>query len=123
MRCRNHGLKMKTVTIKQPYISTKLLISPILLLVSECTFIVLDKETYLQTGSEEGIFYCPMKICSDTSRSSYFTESMVGDVNLFIEAEHEEGKVAEINIMIAESSMRRKQRGKEATVLMLKYGK
>ena len=48
---------------------------------------------------------------------------MVGDVNLFIEAEHEEGKVAEINIMIAESSMRRKQRGKEATVLMLKYGK
>jgi len=70
----------------------------------KCTFIVLDKETYLHTGSEE--------------------ESMVGDTNLFIETgnEEEEDKVAEIDIMIAESSMRRKQRGREATVLMLKYG-
>jgi len=68
----------------------------------KCTFIVLDKETYLLTGSEE--------------------ESMVGDTNLFVEAEHEEEKAAEIDIMIAESGMRRKQRGKEATLLMLKYG-
>jgi len=48
---------------------------------------------------------------------------MVGDTNLFVEAEHEEEKAAEIDIMIAESGMRRKQRGKEATLLMLKYGK
>jgi len=46
---------------------------------------------------------------------------MIGDTNLFL-ADQEEEKLAEIDIMIADSRFRRKQRGREATLLMLKYG-
>ena len=46
---------------------------------------------------------------------------MIGDTNLFLMSDADE-KTAEIEIMIAESSFHRSGRGRESTLLMLKYG-
>ncbi|KAL9658777.1 hypothetical protein ABK040_005931 [Willaertia magna] len=59
-------------------------------------------------------------------------EGMCGDVNLFLREDEEEEnnnnnskplKIAEIEVMIAEESSRRKGIGKEAVELMMQYGK
>lgn len=46
---------------------------------------------------------------------------MIGDTNLFMMTDADE-KTAEVEIMIAESSFRSSGRGRESTLLMLKYG-
>jgi hypothetical protein len=48
---------------------------------------------------------------------------MIGDTNLFLHHSEECVQLAEAEIMIAEKSARRKRRGWEATLLMLRYGK
>lgn len=50
----------------------------------------------------------------------YFLESMIGDVNLFIDMEH--GNKAEIEIMIAEELARGRGYGIESTAVMMLYG-
>ncbi|ORX77376.1 hypothetical protein BCR32DRAFT_295662 [Anaeromyces robustus] len=47
---------------------------------------------------------------------------IIGDINLFYQADDEDGDVAEIDIMIAEKECQRKGYGLEAVALMLKYG-
>lgn len=68
----------------------------------KCTFIVLDKELYEKTGNDE-------------------VSSMIGDTNLYLN-DYEEGIQAEIGIMIAEPSARRKRMGWEAMLMHFKYG-
>lgn len=46
---------------------------------------------------------------------------MIGDTNIFL-IDPDDRTTAEIDIMIAEASYRSKGRGKEATLLMLRYG-
>jgi hypothetical protein len=48
---------------------------------------------------------------------------MIGDTNLFFLHSEDCVKLAEAEIMIAEESARRKRRGWEAMLLMLRYGK
>ena len=48
---------------------------------------------------------------------------MIGDTNLFFFHSGDCVKLAEAEIMIAEESARRKRRGWEAMLLMLRYGK
>ncbi|GAB1600664.1 N-acetyltransferase 9-like protein isoform X1 [Argonauta hians] len=68
----------------------------------KCTFILLDHEMYKRTGQNE-------------------VESMIGDVNLFFN-DSSTGDVAEIEVMIAEISSRRKGLGRQAVILMMVYG-
>lgn len=68
----------------------------------KCTFIVLDGKKWADTA------------CGDD-------DCMVGDVNLFL-TNPEDPTLGEIEVMIAESSYRGKGFGKEATLLMLRYG-
>lgn len=49
------------------------------------------------------------------------SDAMIGDTNLFL-VDSENRTLAEIEIMIAESSFRSSGKGKESTLLMLKYG-
>ncbi|XP_037571309.1 N-acetyltransferase 9-like protein isoform X1 [Dermacentor silvarum] len=67
----------------------------------KCTFIILDRETYESSQDE--------------------VEAMIGDVNLFFN-DQDRPRDAEIEVMIAESSQRRKGRGKESIHLMMRYG-
>jgi len=48
---------------------------------------------------------------------------MIGDTNLFFFHSEDCVQLAEAEIMIAEESARRKRRGWEAMLLMLRYGK
>ncbi|XP_054715947.1 N-acetyltransferase 9-like protein isoform X1 [Uloborus diversus] len=67
----------------------------------KCTFIVLDKNIFDDSDDE--------------------IDSMIGDVNLFFNVE-EEPKTAEIEIMIADPVHRCKGKGREALLLMMRYG-
>lgn len=68
---------------------------------NKCTFIILDKDCFEETGSEE--------------------QSMIGDTNLYL-SEDEGKSVAEGEIMIAETAFAGKKRGWEAMLLMFRYG-
>lgn len=46
---------------------------------------------------------------------------MIGDTNVFM-TDETDATLAEIEIMIAETGYRKNGRGKESTLLMLKYG-
>jgi RimJ/RimL family protein N-acetyltransferase len=74
-------------------------------LFTECTFIVL-------TNEEGG---------SGAASPSSEIDRMVGDVNIFLHDEADRGN-AEIEVMIAEPTSRRKGYGKEALLMMLRYG-
>lgn len=50
-----------------------------------------------------------------------FLEAMIGDTNLFFN-ESDQPNTAEVEIMIANVTYRRKKRGWEAVILMLLYG-
>ena len=77
----------------------------------KCTFIVLALET-----SEKAIKE-PIKETSEDDE----LDRMAGDVNLFLNNCDDKG-VAEIEVMIAESSCRNKGLAKEALMLMMAYG-
>ncbi|KAJ9578518.1 hypothetical protein L9F63_005247 [Diploptera punctata] len=68
----------------------------------KCTFIILERVLFDCTGNE--------------------IEAMIGDTNLFFHDSEDGKKLAEVEIMIAENSARRKRRGWEAMLLMLRYG-
>lgn len=68
----------------------------------KCTFLILCRETYEKTNDE--------------------IESLVGDTNLFLSSDPDTNeKVAEAEIMIAESRVRGKGYGWESMLLMMKY--
>lgn len=70
-----------------------------LILLLECTFIILCKNKYNETKDE--------------------IKSMIGDTNIFLKYED---NVAEIEIMIADKTARGKGLGKESVLIMLRYG-
>ena len=51
-----------------------------------------------------------------------FMAAMAGDVNMFLNDPDGERTVAEIEIMVAEKTCRRKGLGKEALCVMMHYG-
>lgn len=75
----------------------------------KCTFIVLDKQLRRQHESD----------IKSTRESDVM--SMIGDTNIFLN-DPQNLTNGEIEIMIAEPSSRGCGRGKEATLLMLRYG-
>lgn len=88
--------------------------------VTECTFLILDKEKYLETNDEicKRIIYnsLQMKIIY-----AFFVDALIGDTNLFI-SEVDDERVAEVEIMIAEAVSQRKGFGFESCLIILKYG-
>ncbi|KDR14922.1 N-acetyltransferase 9 isoform X2 [Zootermopsis nevadensis] len=68
----------------------------------KCTFIILEKSVFENTRDEIG--------------------AMIGDTNLFLYDSEDCTRLAEVEIMIAENNVRRKRRGWEAVLLMLRYG-
>ena len=84
----------------------------------KCTFIILDLKHYESEMKQKNSPKDPIE-CE--------IESMIGDVNLYIchdddDDDNEQAPMAEIEIMIAEQSARRKGYGREATMLMMKFG-
>ncbi|XP_077407023.1 alpha/beta-tubulin-N-acetyltransferase 9 [Vanacampus margaritifer] len=70
--------------------------------VDKCTFIILDKRRWVDSGAEEA-------------------QCMIGDVNIFL-TDPEDPSLAELEIMIAEPDYRGKGIGKEVTQMMMHYG-
>lgn len=70
----------------------------------KCSFIVLDGQCERRCRNREDEI-----------------KSMIGDTNIFL-VDSEDASKGEIEIMIAERGHRRKGRGREATLLMLRYG-
>ncbi|XP_076008029.1 alpha/beta-tubulin-N-acetyltransferase 9 [Genypterus blacodes] len=68
----------------------------------KCTFIILDKQQWADSGVEE-------------------EQCMVGDVNIFL-TDPTDPSLAELEIMIAESSSRGRGIGKEVARMMMCYG-
>ncbi|XP_058053559.1 alpha/beta-tubulin-N-acetyltransferase 9 [Anopheles bellator] len=68
----------------------------------KCTFLILDRESFEQSGDE--------------------IEALIGDTNIFLGHSDSDQLVGEIEIMIAEPPARRKRCGWEATLLMLLFG-
>lgn len=69
--------------------------------------------------------HCPAKTLSLLFHGSHmFTDSMIGDVNLYLTKEGTDEKllVGEISLMIAEKEYRNCGRGKETALHMLRYG-
>lgn len=56
-----------------------------------------------------------------THRHQWILEAMIGDTNLFFN-ESDQPNTAEVEIMIADVTYRRRKRGWEAIILMLLYG-
>lgn len=61
------------------------------------------------------LIYCP-------NIESFIPDAMVGDTNLFLQSLSDGNIVAEAEIMIAPAEFRGKGLGREAVLLMLKYG-
>lgn len=57
-----------------------------------------------------------------SASTSIHLNAMAGDVNLFLNDPDDDKTIAEIEVMVAEASCRRKGLGKEAVVLMMLYG-
>ena len=68
----------------------------------KCTFIILDAESHIKQTHD-------------------YTEGMIGDVNLFLN-DADDKSAAEVSIMIAEEHSRGRGLGKEALLLMMRYG-
>ncbi|MEQ2283372.1 N-acetyltransferase 9 [Ameca splendens] len=68
----------------------------------KCTFIILDKQRWAEPSVEE-------------------EQCMVGDVNIFL-TDPTDPSLAELEVMIAESSYRGRGFGKEVTCMMMCYG-
>ncbi|XP_061519846.1 N-acetyltransferase 9 [Phycodurus eques] len=68
----------------------------------KCTFIILDKRLWVDSGTEEA-------------------QCMIGDVNIFL-TDPTDPSMAELEIMIAEASYRGQGIGKEVTQMMMHYG-
>ncbi|XP_054288151.1 N-acetyltransferase 9-like protein [Macrosteles quadrilineatus] len=68
---------------------------------NKCTFIVLERRIYDENQNE--------------------IEAMIGDTNLYL-IEEDGSLIGETGIMIAEESVRGRGRGREAILLMLRYG-
>ncbi|KAL1129221.1 hypothetical protein AAG570_013750 [Ranatra chinensis] len=68
---------------------------------NKCTFIVLDAETWNHSSDE--------------------TKSMIGDANLYIKKNDTE-VIGEVGVMIADKNFRGRGLGREAALLILRYG-
>lgn len=77
----------------------------------KCTFIILSKNN-LDTSNA---------ILTSSNSTDKLGESMAGDVNLYIN-DYYDGNRAEIEVMIAEKSHRRKGLAKEALQMMMLFG-
>lgn len=73
----------------------------VLFKILECTFIILDKAKYEESKDE--------------------IKEMVGDTNIFLRT-NDAVLTGEVEIMIAEENARGKGLGKEALLMMLRYG-
>lgn len=75
----------------------------------KCTFIVLDRAKY-------------ESLPESLTNQQRELEAMVGDVNFYLLDSEEGSAVAEIEIMIAEIAARGRGFGKEASLVMMKFG-
>ncbi|CAG2107169.1 unnamed protein product [Medioppia subpectinata] len=75
--------------------------------VNKCTFIILDKELYQSSSAS-----------SDDEKQ---VESMIGDINIYIDTNESTVLSAELEIMVAEECHRGCGKGKEAVRLMMRF--
>ncbi|ORX57828.1 hypothetical protein BCR36DRAFT_409291 [Piromyces finnis] len=80
-----------------------------------------DMQKKWETENDKSIFLIMAKDF-DKNIDDIAKGGIIGDINLFYQADDEDGDVAEIDIMIAEKECQRKGYGLEAVSLMLKYG-